>query len=196
MFLQYMQGKLRDRGIYETQIEKWRTDVKPKAIGYLGSTSGVTDDGDLVAVARFESTEAAEANNDIPEQSAWWSEMEKAFDGEVTFIDCNTVDLVAGGGSDQAGFVQIMLGRAVDPQAMRDAGQSMEAELKEMRPDVLGGVVGWYGDRQFVQAMYFTSEADARKAEQGMADDPQIDEWSKMLDGDLTFIDIKNPDYD
>ena len=89
-----------------------------------------------------------------------------------------------------------MLGRAVDPQAMRDAGESMEAELKEMRPDVLGGVVGWYGDRQFTQAMYFTSEADARKAEQTMADDPQVDEWNKMLDGDMTFIDITDPDYD
>jgi len=29
-----------------------------------------------------------------------------------------------------------------------------------------------------------------------MADDPQVDEWAKMLDGEMTFIDIKNPDYD
>lgn len=196
MFLQYMQGKVRDRDLYQRQLDKWRSDIKPKAVGYLGSTSGITDDGTAAAIIRFESSESAAANSDLPEQSQWWEEMSRAFDGEVTFIDCPTVDLIGAGGTEQAGFVQVMLGRAVDPQAMREAGESMEADLKAMRPDVLGGVVGWYGDRQFLQAMYFTSLADARKAEKTMADDPQVDEWNKMLDGDITFIDITEPDFD
>ena len=196
MFLQIMQGKVKDPQLFQRQGEKWRSDIKPGAIGYLGSTTGVSADGTAVVLARFESADAASANSARPEQGVWWEQTAPAFDGEVTFIDCPTVDLIAGGGSDQAGFVQIMHGRAVNPDAMREAGESMEADLKATRPDVLGGFVGWHGDRQFTQAMYFTSEADARKAETTMADDPQIEEWGKMLDGEMEFVDIINPDYD
>ena len=196
MFLQIMQGKVRDADLFQQQGDAWRSDIKPGAIGYIGSTSGVSPDGTAVVLARFESAEAARANSERPEQGQWWEKMAPAFDGEVTFIDCPTVDLIAGGGNEQAGFVQIMHGRAVNPQEMRDMGEAMTAELKEARPDVLGGIVGWHGDRHFTQAMYFTSEADARKAEQTMADDPQIDEWTKMLDGEMQFVDLINPTYD
>ena len=191
-----MQGKIRDRELYQRQFDKWQSEIKPTAVGYLGSTSGFTKDGDVVAVVRFESAEAAKANSDMPEQSQWWEEFSRAFDGDVTFIDCPEVDLISGGGSDHAGFVQVMHGRAVDPDAMREAGRTMESELTAMRPDVLGGIIGWHGDRQFIQTMYFTSQADARRAEAGMEGDPQVDEWGKMLDGDLTFIDITEPKYD
>jgi len=196
MFLQIMQGKVRDADLFQQQGDKWRSDIKPGAIGYLGSTSGVSPDGTAVVLARFESADAARANSERPEQAQWWEKMAPAFDGEVTFIDCPTVDLIAGGGSEQAGFVQVMHGRAVNPQEMRDMGDAMTAELKEIRPDVLGGIVGWHGDRQFTQAMYFTSEAEARKAEKTMEGDQQVDEWEKMLDGDMEFIDLIDPTYD
>jgi len=196
MFLQIMQGKVRDADLFQQQGDKWRTDIKPGAIGYLGSTSGVSPDGTAVVLARFESAEAARANSERPEQATWWEQIAPAFDGEVTFIDCPVVDMIAGGGNDQAGFVQVMHGRAVNQQEMRDIGDAMTAELKELRPDVLGGIVGWHGDRQFTQAMYFTSEAEARKAEKTMSGDAQVEEWDKMLDGELQFVDLIDPTYD
>ena len=51
------------------QLGTWAAEAAPGAIAWLGSTSGVTDDGQLVALARFESEEAAQQNSDRPDQT-------------------------------------------------------------------------------------------------------------------------------
>jgi hypothetical protein len=196
MFIQIIQGQVQDRELLKQQTETWRTEIKPGATGFLGTTSGITEDGTGVVVVRFESKEAAMKNGDRPEQSAWWAKTEQAFAGDVTFIDCDEADLIIGGGSEKAGFVQVMHGRAVDPVKMREMGESMESDLQEARPDVLGGVVGWYGDRQFVQVMYFESEQAAREAEAKTADGPEMEGWEQMLDGPMTFLDLREPDFE
>jgi hypothetical protein len=196
MFVQIIQGKVGDAELLRRQSDRWGEELKPGAVGYLGSTRGVTPDGVAVFVARFESPEAARANSERPEQGAWWEQMAPAFDGEVTFHDCADVDLMFGGGSDMAGFVQIMQGKAVDPAAMRTAGRAMEDDLKAMRSDILGGIIAWHGDRDFTQVMYFTSEDDARKGESGMQDDAQAADWQAMLDGPISFLDLPDPEYD
>src|SRR5450631_4403870 len=90
-------------------------DLEPTAKGYLGTTSGVTEQGDLFALVRFESEEAARANRDRPEQGEWWAEMEKTLDGEATFQDSSNVIVPSAGAPDTAGFVQIMDGQSSDP---------------------------------------------------------------------------------
>lgn len=196
MFLQIIQGKVHDADLLRRQLDEWRTTIKPHAAGYLGSTSGMTDDGDMVAVIRFESEEAARANERRPEQDAWAQQMAKAYEGEMSFTDCNAVDTFLAGGSDKAGFVQIMRGRAVDPEKMRASASQMEADLADARPDLIGGVVGWHGDREFTQVAYFTSEAEARKAETESQGDAANDEWTAMIDGEMSFIDLRSPEYD
>ena len=62
-------------------------------MGWLGSTAGVTEDGQLVALARFESEEAAQQNSDRPEQSAWWEEMATLFTDEPVFHNSTSVDV-------------------------------------------------------------------------------------------------------
>jgi hypothetical protein len=52
------------------QLDKRVAEVADGAIGWLGSTGGVTDDGRLVALVRFESAEAAQQSSDRPEQTA------------------------------------------------------------------------------------------------------------------------------
>lgn len=196
MFMQIIQGKVRDAAQMQQQLERWRTDVKPGAIGFLGSTGGITDDGQLIVMARFESEAAAQANSQRPEQGAWWAQTEPVFDGEPTFTDCTEVDTMMGGGSDGAGFVQIMSGRAKDPAAMRAMSESMDEELRGMRPDILGGLVGWHGDRYFTQAIYFITEDAARKGETEMTGDEGSQEWEQMLDGPMSFLDLRSPIYD
>lgn len=196
MFLQIMQGKVRDRDLLERQMEIWRTNYRQNATGFLGATSGFTDDGEFVALARFESAAAAEANSHMPEQNAWWEKMASAFDGEVDFTDCAEVDTMMGGGSDDAGFVQIMRGRAVDPAVLRATGEEMEKELAAARPDIVGGIVGWHGDREFVQAIYFTSVDAARAGEKSMQDDAGAAEWEAMIDGPMRFTDLHDLRFD
>lgn len=196
MFMQIIEGKVRDADLLQQQIKQWRQDVKPGAKGYLGSTSGMADDGQFIVMVRFESEAAADANSKRPEQGAWWEKTAKAFDGEPTFTNCTEVDTMFGGGSNDAGFVQVMKGRAVQPTALRAAAETMEAELRKARPDILGGIVGWHGDRDFTQAIYFISEDAARKGETEATGDPQMEEWDQMIEGEMSFLDLRDPDTD
>ncbi|MCZ3387416.1 MAG: hypothetical protein LH630_10750 [Actinomycetia bacterium] len=196
MFLQVMQGKVRNRDLLDRQMDVWRTDFRQDAKGFLGATSGFTDDGEFVTLARFESVDAAQTNSQKPEQNAWWETFASAFDGELAFTDCTEVDTMMSGGSNDAGFVQIMRGRAVDPAKLRASAQAMEAELSSDRPDIIGGVVGWHGDREFVQAIYFISEDAARAGEKTMQDDSSAAEWEAMIDGPMAFADLHDLRFD
>ena len=62
MFVQVIQGSVRDPAEVRAAMEQWMQDLAPGATGWLGSTAGVTEDGRLVAVARFDSEEAARQN--------------------------------------------------------------------------------------------------------------------------------------
>jgi hypothetical protein len=164
MFVQVIEGRVADREGLHRQMDKWQRELRPGATGFLGSTSGVTDDGEGIAFARFESAAAAKANSERPEQGAWWTETEKCYSGDVTFTDSDDVEMFLGGGSNEAGFVQIMRGRANRDQLhAMDAG--FEKVAADWRPDVIGGIRVWTAPESYIEANYFTSEADAREGE-------------------------------
>ena len=165
MFIQVIEGRAGDEAGLRSQMEAWMRDLAPGATGWLGSTAGVAADGTFVATARFESEETARANSDRPEQGEWWKATSSHFAGDVTFTDCPQVDTFGRGGSDDAGFVQLMYGRA-DRDALRAVGTELDETLSRMRPDVIGGIIGWPGDGSFIQVVYFTSEGEARAGEQ------------------------------
>ena len=192
MFIQVMQGKTGSADGMRRQLDRWEQELRPGAKGYLGATGGVSEDGTVIMLVRFESEEAARANSDRPEQGEWWNEASGAFDGEVTFRDCTEVETRLAGGSDEAGFVQVMQGRARDKNRLRELEEEFMPKLAELRPDIIGSVRAWDGDF-FTQAIYFTSEAEARKGESSMpggGDDLQ--EYTSLVE-DLTYIDLKDP---
>ena len=196
MFVQVIQGKMKDQDLLNRQLDRWRKEIKPGAKGYLGSTGGATADGRSIAVVRFESEAAARANSERPEQAAWWNETEKAFDGPATFAESSDVDTLFDGGSNDAGFVQVMIGKAKDPAKFRAWGKEHEGRLKEIRPDLIGGVDVWQPDGSFISTAYFTSEAEARKNEKAMGEDPMMGEYMSHMDGEMQFLDLTNPDID
>jgi hypothetical protein len=195
MFIQIIQGKVKDRALLERQMESWRRQLKPGAKGYLGSTSGITPDGRGITLARFESEAAASANSERPEQGKWWSDTEKAFDGDPTFYNCRDVDTMFGGGSNDAGFVQVIQARA-DQNQMRSRRAEIEQTLRERRRDILGMVVGWHGDGGFTQAVYFTSEEDARRGEKETEQDEMRREFMSLMEAPPTFFDLTSPELD
>ena len=193
MFIQVMTGQVADQHGLEAVLDRWQSEVRPGAKGFLGSTVGVTADGRFLGLARFESADAAKANSDRPEQGAWWAEMEKCFSGPVTFRDCTEVDTYRDGGSDDASFVQVMQGRA-DRERLRALDARAESLLPDLRPDLLGSVRAWSGD-EYTEAAYFTSEADARAAE-GQEPPPELaaelGEWQEAM-GEGTYFDLTSP---
>jgi hypothetical protein len=179
-------------------MERWQRDLMPGAIGYLGTTAGMADDGTFVALARFESAESAQANSDRPEQGDWWAETAQCFDGDVTFMDCRDVRPWMDGGSDSAGFVQIMEGRSSDAAAvarMHDYMSSHSDEVHQSRPEIIGGLMMDVGDGRWVDAIYFTSEDEARRGETAEMSEEmraEMEEGMKLM-GDVSYFDLHHP---
>ena len=150
MFVQVIQGRAADPDAMHTQLERWRAELGPGAEGWLGSTSGVTDDGSSIAVVRFESEEAAQRNSERPEQGEWWADMAATFEGDQTFRNHTLVEVDVSGDPDQAGFVQVMQGRVTDVERARHLMASDPDRLAEPAPghpgQVLGGVRGRHLD--------------------------------------------------
>lgn len=197
MFVQVIQGKAKDPAGLRKQWERWDRELKPNATGYLGSTAGITADGEFIALARFESEEAARANSDSSEQSTWWDETSQYLE-DTLFHDCTLVDLMLEGGSDDAGFVQVIQGKVTDVDKARELDRSTQSQMKEMRPDVIGGVVAWHPQNgRFTNAIYFTSEAEARAKEKESSSSPEFQqfmkEWEAISDGEPKYLDITEP---
>jgi len=193
MFIQVIQGRTKDRdGLYR-QFERWQQELRPGATGFLGSTGGVADDGSVIVFARFEDEKAARANSDRTEQGTWWAETAKYFDGNVRFRDTTDVDTTLAGGSDDAGFVQVMQGKVRNRARLRELEEEFMPQMAAARPDVIGSIRAWFGD-SFAEAIYFTSEAEARKGEASMGEGggEAFEEMSSLVE-DLTFIDLKDP---
>ncbi|HTC70050.1 MAG TPA: hypothetical protein VK662_10815 [Acidothermaceae bacterium] len=197
MFVQIIQGTVTDADALQRSIARWRKEIKPGARGYLGSTGGVTPDGRGITMVRFESEADAQANSDRAEQGAWWNEASKAFGDDVTFHNCTEVETILGGGNDTAGFVQVLQGRTNDQAQMRATGRAIQDELHALRPEILGVVVAFHGDGGFTQAIYFSSEEAARGGEKAMGNDSELSQRLRAtIEGDLTFFDLKEPDFD
>jgi hypothetical protein len=197
MFVQVITAKVLDSERLSRQMERWERELRPGAEGFLGSTSGVTDDGRLIALARFESEEAAQRNSDRPEQAAWWAETEKNLE-DVNFQNSVKIVTMRGGGSNDAGFVQIMRGRVLDAAKMEElwsrAGE-FEAAMASHRPDVIGDITVLHPDGSYTDAVYFTSEAEARRNE-GKDPPPEMqamfEEWMATATVD-EYLDLKQP---
>lgn len=197
MFIQVITGTVTDPEGFRRQIERWQEDARPGAVGYLGTTAGVTDDGRFIVLARFESEAAARVNSERYEQGAWWAETEKCLD-RVTFLDSSQITTLLGGGSDAAGFVQVMRGRVTDPAklaALEGRLGEFEAAMHQARPDVLGEVMAIHPDGTYTDAIYFRSEAAARAGEaRGIPTDTQalLGEYMSAIAID-EYLDLKDP---
>jgi len=196
MFAQIIRGKVLDPSAVRPVVDRWMKELGPTAAGWLGSSSGITDDNQLFVLVRFESEEAAKANSDRPEQGEWWSEMEKLFDGEPTFQDSNEVYVEATGDPDSAGFVQVVMSQVSDPERSRKAAMETLEARRALRPEVVGTVVVAHDEGKLTMAVYFTDEASAREGERReVPADLQeaMNEMMSMSVGVPQFLDLKTP---
>jgi hypothetical protein len=165
VFIQVIKGKAADRAGIKRLMDRWEADLRAGAPGYLGTTAGVTDEGIAVMLARFASADDAAANAKRPEQDAWWSEMERCFDGAVSFRESDDVEVYGTGEFDRGRFVQVMEGTCHDVAAGRGFMAESSEPLDSFRPDVLGGAGIFFGDGTYTDVVYFTTEEEAREGE-------------------------------
>jgi hypothetical protein len=196
MFVQVILGSTSDPEGLRAAMDRWVADLRPGAVGWLGTTGGVTDDGRAVVVARFESEDAARRNSERPEQGEWWAATESVFDGEVTFLDSSDVVVDLQGDPDQAGFVQVMRGRTSDPDRARQLMTMDPEQWAAYRPDVLGSLEIGHDDGAYTMILYFTSEAEAREGERKelpLELRATMEEMGKLAVGETEYYDLREP---
>lgn len=102
--------------------------------------------------------------NSTEARTALVDPLEPVLDGAVEVIESSEVDLSMGGGSDEAGFVQVFGGHGQRAEA-RAALLRAEPILRRERPDILGGITICQPDGRFIDVAYFRSEDEAREGE-------------------------------
>jgi hypothetical protein len=195
VFVQVIDAKVKDPGGFKKSLDRWMEELSPSAEGWLGTTAGRYGENSYIALVRFESAAAASHNSDRAEQGEWWSEASSYLDGEASFDNFEDVIVMGPGGSDHAGFVQVMRGRVADIEKERELAAKMSSLPTDFRPDIIGAVECLKEDGAFVMAMYFTSEAEAREGEK----EPMPPEMKELMEEgqsnttDITFIDLTEP---
>jgi hypothetical protein len=194
MFVQVIEGRTSDPAAIIEHGDRWQREVRPGAIGYLGVTAGVTSDGRTIAIVRFEDEASARANAARPEQTAWFEVMAKLYDGEPTFVESSDVTEWMGGGSNDAGFVQVMKTNGADRSQLEKMDAAFEP-FAGQRPDLLGGLRIWTGPSSCIDVAYFTSEQEARKGEQAELPDEMKELMSGFQEGmgETEYLDLTNP---
>ncbi|KAA1425166.1 hypothetical protein FE697_004640 [Mumia zhuanghuii] len=191
MFIQVIQGPCTRQDEMRATMEQWRTERADDVVGWLGGTYGFTDDGMFVAVVRFDSEESARSNSDSREQSDWWERTRGLFDSEPQFHDCTDVTLALDGGSDDAGFVQVIQGRVADADRLKSMLTDTD-QLHEARPDIIGATLAISDDGTFTETVAFTDEESARRGEQqDMPEEVRADMEAAMAD--VSYLDLHQP---
>jgi len=194
MFVQVIEGRVRDRARFEQQGEKWERDLKPGATGFLYSAGGVTDEGRAIEIACFESRDAAMANSERPEQDAWWRETTGVFAGEPAFRETEDVTPWLGTMDPGAGFIQLIKGHTANRNRLEELSASMNDRMADQRPDVIAGMTLWFGD-DFIDVISFSSEEEARANEKKETPAELGDLMQEMggLMDELDYLDLREP---
>jgi ribosomal protein S6E (S10) len=188
MFIQVIQAKSTRRDEVRALMDEW-SEMPSEGFGFLGGTYGFTDDDEFIGVVRFESKEKAMANSARPETDAMAKRMAELMDGQVEFQDCDDVTMWLEGGSDDAGFVQVIQGRTDEPDRIKVGMTEDPEEMRRQRPDVIGGTLAFTDDGRFTATVAFTDEASAREGEKNS----EPPEEFTTLSRDVKFYDLRDP---
>jgi hypothetical protein len=98
------------------------------------------------------------------------------------------------GGSDSAGFVQVIRGRVAEPDRLKALMTDTEM-LHEMRPDIIGASLAFEDDGTFTETIAFTDESAAREGERKESPDmpAEVRETLETAMQGATFYDLHHP---
>ena len=166
MFIQMVEGACTHEDDMRMLVDDW-CDRMADESGWLGGTYGFTDEGRFIGVVRYESREAYEKCCAADDAGMWWAAAEEIFDGMPEMHQSEDVMMMLDGGSDQAGFVQVMRGKVGNPEKLRRimTDQDMTSMLHQARPEIIGATLLIEDDGSFTETISFTDEDSARRGE-------------------------------
>ncbi|HEU4398103.1 MAG TPA: hypothetical protein VFU54_09765 [Actinomycetota bacterium] len=195
MFIRIMRGRVVDGARMRFELARWRQEQGAGTPGWQRLTAGVSDGGEAVAVFRFDDEAAARRSGERPQQANWRASVERQLAGSATWYDCPVVNVMKAGDEADAGFVQVMQGRLVDPVRLAAMRAEVERTLRERAPHVLGVTVAEHADGVgFTEVTYFTSEREARAGERQMPVEMavQLGTVRSYMEG-LEFLELREP---
>ncbi len=196
MFIRILRGRVVDGVAVRGELRRWSDELGPGLPGWQRLTGGVTDDGELVAVFRFDGEAAARSSGERSEQLAWQQSVERHLVGRPSWDDCPVVHMAKGGDDEDAGFVRVLHGRLADPVRLAAMRDEVERTLRERAPHVLGVTFAEHADEvgSFTEITYCTSEREALAAERQMPVEVavQLGTVRSYMEG-LTFMELRDP---
>jgi hypothetical protein len=196
MFIRVIQGRATNPPGIRRDLGRWERQLAADADGWLGTTTGITEDGWSVTMVRFASEAQARRNSDRPEQREWWRDASQHL-ARIAVHDASRVHTYLNGGADEAGFVQVVQGHSDDLERIGRLGRDQEEVLAREAPQILGMTLAehadWPGD--FTQIVYFTSEQDARRFAQeppAEPDEPVLERLRSLVTHSRCF-DLRDP---
>ncbi len=195
MFLRVIQGRVPDRTAMRAQHETWAREIGPDVPGWRGCAAGITEDDRFICLSWFHTAEASARLAARGDQREWWARTERLFLGPVVATEFPDVAVLLDGLTVEAGFVQVIQGRAADATRLRTLERDLLRHLPDGRPDMLGGVAAARADGRFVQAFAFSSEELARAGEHG-EQLPELEEVLfelRRLTGEPSYHDLRHP---
>lgn len=193
MFIQMVQGRCAQQDDMRMLVDDWCRTMADRP-GWLGGTYGFTDDSAFVGVVRYESAGACRELCATDDAALWWACADSLFDGAPEIHQSEDVSIMLEGGSDDAGFVQVMRGRVADPAKLRRlmTDQSMTSMLHEARPEIIGGTLLIEDDGTFTETIAFTDEDAARRGEQMQMPEEVAAEFEGAI-ADVQYYDLHRP---
>lgn len=195
MYIQMVQGPCAQQDELHTLVDDWSRQMAGRD-GWLGGTFGFTDDDQFVGVIRFEDASAAREWCRDDEAGMWWAAAEMMFDAAPEIHQSADVSMMLEGGSDDAGFVQVMRGRVGNLDALKRimSDHEMTSMLHEARPEIIGATLAIEDDGTFVETIAFTDEATAREGEKKEMPPEMAGDFESSMT-DVSYLDLHKPWY-
>ena len=142
MFIQMVQGRCSRHDGMRDLVEDWCAMMADRP-GWLGGTYGFTDDDRFLGIVRFDSAGACKEAASTSQAAILWAGAEDLFDGRPEIHESEDISMMLQGGSDSAGFVQVMKGRVADADRFRHfmTDTEMTSMLHEARPEIIGATL-------------------------------------------------------
>jgi len=191
MYIQMAQGTCDRPEEMRRIVDDWSAQMAGRD-GWLGGTYGFTDDGRFVGVVRYDSDEACKRLFDEEVSQTAWAAAQKLCD-DIEMHESGDVTMMLEGGSDSAGFVQVMRGHIGDQERFRHlASDEMTSMLHEARPEIIGATLMVEPDGSFVETISFTDEEAARRGESLEMPDSVRTELAEAM-ADVEYLDLHQP---
>lgn len=193
MFIQMVTGRCSAHEDMHRVVDAW-CDGMSATDGWLGGTYGFTDEGNFIGVVRFTSAEAYEACCREEFAADCWAAALDCFEETPEVHGSEDTSVMISEAGDGAEFVQVIRGRAIDPDRLRRmvTDAEMTSMLREARPDIMGATLFIEEDGSFTETVCFTSEAAARLGEQlEMPAEVAADFEASMADA--SYADLHTP---